>query len=86
MGKMNVEWKERASASAIAKILGIDFSKHKEFKTLLEGSGLDATDEEYVVKNKTIEYKAYSIVDAIYFCREALVRDNETTVAIDIEE
>ena len=86
MGKMNVEWKERASASAIAKILGIEYGKHKEFKTLLENSGLETIDESHVIKNKTIEYKAYNIVDAIYFCREALVRDNETTVAIAIEE
>jgi len=86
MEKMNVEWRETASASAIAKILGIDFSKHKEFKTLLEGSGLETTDEEYVVKNRTVQYKAYNIIDTIYFCKDTLVRENETTVAIEIEE
>ncbi len=86
MEKMNVEWRETASASAIAKILGIDFSKHKEFKTLLEGSGLETTDEEYVVKNRTVQYKAYNIIDTIYFCKDALVRENEKTVTIEIEE
>ena len=86
MEKMNVEWKEAASASALAKILGIEFSKHKEFKTLLEGSGLETVDESYVIKNRTVDYKAYNIVDAIYFCRKALVRKDETTVTIDIED
>ena len=82
---MIVEWKESASASAIAKILGIAYTDHKEFKTLLEGSGLETTDETYVIKNKTVEYKAYNIVDAIYFCRKELTRENEKTVTIDIE-
>ena len=82
---MNTEWKETASASAIAKILGISYDKHKEFKTLLEESGLETIDCEAVIKNRTVNYKEYSIIDAIYFCKKALVRENEATVKVDLD-
>jgi len=81
---MVVDYKVRSSASAIAKILGIEFGKQKEFKILLEGSDLETTDEEYTVKNKTVEYKAYNTINAIQFAIENLTRPNEETVKVEL--
>lgn len=79
--------KTRTSASALAKLLGIDYSSIKEFKQLLESSSLETKDESYTTKNKTIEYVSYDIKEALDYCYLNIKEEvEETTVILDIEK
>ena len=73
-----------ASASAIAKILGIEFAKGKDFKTFLEDSPLETVEKSYVIKNKTVDFDAYNIMEAVSYALKHIEGDHIKEVSIDI--
>ena len=81
---MKIDLNREASASAIAKILGIEFGKMKEFKQLLEESNRKTVDKSYVAKNKTVDYIAYNIIDAINYAYDTIIPENPTSIPIDV--
>ena len=74
-----------ASASAIAKILGLPFSEGKEFKELLMGSDLETINKQHVIKNKTVDYIAYNIIEAIEFAYGNIKGNHIKSISIDID-
>jgi len=81
---MKIDLNTHASASAIAKVLGIPFEKNKEFKELLEGSDLETVSKSYVVKNRTVNYQAYDIISAIKYASENINGEHIQSIGIDI--
>lgn len=75
-----------ASVSAIAKILGIEYTLIKEFKTLLEESLLKTVTKEFVVKNKTVKYEAYDIIETLEYAYKNIEGDHIKNINIDIGE
>lgn len=81
---MELDLNTHASASAIAKILGIEFSKGKEFKEFLEASELETVSKSHVIKNRTVEYEAYDIIEAINFAYDNIKGNHIKTISVDI--
>jgi hypothetical protein len=75
-----------ASASAIAKVLGLPFEKGKEFKELLMQSGLETVKRSNVIKNRTVDYIAYDIIDAINYACNNIKGSHIKSIDIDIGE
>lgn len=74
-----------ASASAIAKVLGIEFTKIKEFKEVLEASGLKTVSKSHVIKNNTVDYQAYDIKEAINYAISNIDGNHIQSIAIEID-
>ncbi len=81
---MEYDLNTHASASAIAKVLGIEFTQGKLFKELLMESDLETVKKSHVIKNKTVEYDAYHIIDAINFAYDKIDGNHVQAIAIDI--
>ena len=74
-----------ASASAISKVLGIEFSCGKEFKELLE-SNLESVSKSHVIKNRTVDYEAYDIIEAVKFAYNHIDGNHIQSIAISIAD
>ncbi len=83
---MEYDLNTHASASAIAKVLGIDYTKSGEFKKILTDSDLETVKKTAVIKNKTIEYDAYDIIEAINYALENIEGNHIQSIGIDIGE
>jgi len=83
---MKYDLNTHASASAIGKILGVQYTELKEFKEVLENSELETVDKSYVAKNKTVEYKAYDILEALRYCFDNIEGSHIQELSIDIGE
>jgi len=81
---MEYDLNTHASASAIAKVLGIDYTKSGEFKKFLTDSDLETVEKSAVIKNKTVEYDAYNIVEAIEYSLKNIEGNHVQSVGIDI--
>lgn len=60
-----MEINTHASASALAKLLGIDYKVAGEFKEFLEASDLKTITKSHIIKDKPIKYEAYDIIEAL---------------------
>jgi hypothetical protein len=74
-----------ASASAIAKVLGVEYTLGKEFKELLEASDLVTVEKSHVIKNRTVDYMAYDIVEAINYALEHVEGDHIKKIDVDLD-
>ncbi len=83
---MKYDLNTHASASAIGKILGVAYTEVKELKEVLEQSGLTTVDKSYVAKNKTVNYKAYAIIEAVRYCLENVEGSHIQELSIEINE
>ena len=64
---MNIEINTHASASALAKLLGIDYKVAGEFKEFIEASDLKTVSKMHIIKDKPITYDAYDIMEALTY-------------------
>ncbi len=74
-----------ASASAIAKVLGVPFDKIKEFKEFLNSSDLETVEKSAVIKNRTVDYEAFDIKEAVQYALENIEGNHIKNVQIDID-
>ena len=82
---MKYDLNTHVSASAIAKLLGIEFTQIKEFKELLEASDLKTVSKSNVIKNRTIDYVAYDIIEAINYAFDNIEGNHIKKISIDID-
>lgn len=69
---MITEINTHASASALAKLFGIDFKVAGEYKAFLENSDLVTVQKTHIIKDKNVKYEAYNIIEAIEYTYQNL--------------
>lgn len=83
---MKIDLNTHASSSALAKLLGVPYDQIKVIKELLNNSDLASINKSYVLKNKTVEYQAYDIREALDYIYNNIEGNHVQNIAIDINE
>lgn len=83
---MELDLNTHVSSSALSKLLGVPYDKIRELKELLNNSDLATIDKTYVVKNKTVEYKAYDIKEALDYIYANVKGNHVQSIHIDIND
>lgn len=77
---MITEINTHSSASALAKLFGIDYKVAGEFKEFLENSDLITVPKTYIIKDKPVKYEAYNIIEAIEYTYQHFAKLSGETV------
>lgn len=80
-----MEINTHASASALAKLLGIDYKVAGEFKEFLEASELKTISKTHIIKDKPVKYQAYNIMAALEYTYKD-IRFNKEEIESSLSE